>query len=156
MTHGIPVVATYESFDEAIVKELKSYLEGLLDDPWTPHHDYGLTLKSVDAYMTVTSDYLRSQEWNDYKATIQSKYDSLVLKAFPKSTFTDMEINVYEVREMPDGSANIHFTTNNAAKEFLVGVGLQKVLMDAAGEVLSEDGKDVPGWDYYDSGEAPF
>jgi len=150
MENGIKVTATFESFDKALVEELKSYLEGVLDEPWELAHDYKVALTTVDAYMTVISDYMQGSEWNDYKATIQSKYDKLVEKAYPKLS-GPLDIHITNVRDLPDGGATIEYEASPKMKEFLMGIGLTKILEDACEEILGEGGDkgQVPGWEYY-------
>jgi hypothetical protein len=137
MENGIKVTATFDSFDQALLKELKDSVQGVLNDPWELAHCYKEALKNVDGYLIVISDYSKPSEYNDYLTYIKSQYDALLEKAFPKMS-GPFDIRITEVRDLPDGGANIEYEAPPQMKEFLMGVGFNKILEDACREVLGE------------------
>jgi hypothetical protein len=147
MEKGIKVTATFDSFDQALLKELKDSVQGVLNDPWELAHCYKEALKNVDGYLVVISDYSKPSEYNDYLTSIKSQYDKLVERAYPKMS-GPLDIQITNVRDLPDGGANIEYEASPQMKEFLMGVGLTKILEDACKTILSEENQ-VPGWEYY-------
>jgi hypothetical protein len=137
MEKGIKVTATFESFDQALLEELKGSVQGVLDEPWELAHCYKEALKNVDGYLVVISDFSKPTEYNDYLTSIKSQYNALVEKAFPKVS-GPLDIQITNVRDLPDGGANIEYEASPEMKEFLMGVGFRKILEDACKEVLVE------------------
>jgi hypothetical protein len=141
-----------EQFENAIIGDLKEAVEDLLKDPWSFAHDYKETLRTVDGLLVALEWYLPSRQVDYYKTLIKPEYNDLVTKAFPPITSDGMNIKVIGFRDLPSGDVNMEFDVNDKAKEFLIGVGMKKVLMDAVGDVLKEPEPkkpDVPGWDYW-------
>ena len=145
------LTVTFESFDAVVVNELKAIIQGILDNPWEGHHDYKESLKDVDSFLRVVSWYMRPSEYSEYFEGLKPMYDGLVDKAFPKNPVGDLDITILEVRDLPDGRANVEYEASHKMKEFLMGVGFQKILEDAC-KALEPEPKvtDVPGWEYFE------
>ena len=146
------LTVTFDSFDEVLLVELKSYILGLLKHPWDLAHDYKETLKEVDGFLVVVSSYSRPSEYNDFRAAIKEDYDALVKLAYPPVE-GPFDINITEFREMPDGSAVADFEASDKMKELLIGIGLNKLLEDHIEQTV-EDKPNVPGWEYFN--DPPF
>ena len=146
------LTVTFDSFDEVLLVELKSYISCLLKHPWDLAHDYKETLKEVDGFMVVVNCYSRPSEYNDFRAAIKEDYDALVKLAFPPVE-GPFDINITEFRDMPDGSAVMDFETSDKMKELLIGIGLNKLLEDHISQTV-EDKPNVPGWEYFN--DPPF
>ena len=148
------LTVTFDSFDEVVVNELKDTIEGILDNPWEGHHDYKESLKDVDGFLRVLSWYMKSRDYKEYFEALKPMYDDLVDKAFPKNPVGDLDITILEIRELPDGGGNIEYEASPKMKEFLMGVGLQKILEDACKDLETPSGvyvsKGVPGWEYFE------
>ena len=148
------LTVTFDSFDEVVVNELKAIIQGILDNPWEGHHDYKESLKDVDSFLRVVSWYMRPSEYSEYFEDLKPMYNDLVEKAFPKNPVGDLGITILGVRDLPDGGASIEYEASPEMKEFLMGVGFQKILEDAC-KALEPEPKvyakftDVPGWEYF-------
>ena len=151
------LTVTFDSFDEVLLVELKSYILGLLKDPWDLAHDYKETLKAVDGFMVVVSSYSRPSEYNEFRESIKEDYDTLVKLAFPPVT-DPFDIKVLNIRDMLDGSANVELEVSDKMKELLIGIGLNKLLEDHAEQTVEEaidkhkvsiEIESVPGWEYF-------
>ena len=152
------LLVTFDSFDAVVVNELKGVIQDILDNPWEGHHDYKESLKDVDGFFRVLSWYMRSSEYKEYFEDLKPLYDDLVGKAFPKEPIGDLDITITTIRELPDGGANVEYEVNDKMKDFIMGVGLLKILTDHIGrmedEIQEEVAKkspqgEVPGWEYY-------
>ena len=141
------LTVTFDSFDRAILAELKSHISYLLNHPWDLAHDYKETLKEVDGFMIVVSSYSVPKEFNDFKRAIKEDYDALVKLAYPPVE-GPFDIKVLNFREMPDGSAVADFEASDKMKELLIGIGLNKLLEDHISQTV-EDTPNVPGWEYF-------
>ena len=142
-----------DSFDEAVQQQLMGTVRDLLADPWSYDHDYKVTLDVVDGFLVVVDWYSRPSEMKEFKESIQGEYDNLVNLAFPPVE-GPFDIKVTNIRELPDGSASVEYEASPKMKEFLVGVGFQKILEDACKGLETPDGvyvnKGVPGWEYFE------
>jgi hypothetical protein len=142
----------YDQFNNAVVSDLKEAVADLLKDPWVFAHDYKETLRVVDGLLVALEWYLTNRQLESYKEYIEPEYKDLVGKSFPPVTSDGMDIKVIGFRELPSGDVSMEFDVNEKTKEFLLGVGMKKVLMDAVGDVVKDseaEVKSVPGWEYW-------
>lgn len=146
------LTVTFDSFDEVLLVQLKSYILDLLKNPWDLAHDYKETLKEVDGFMIVVNSYSRPSEYNDFRTAIKEDYDTLVKLAYPPVE-GPFDINITEFRETPDGGAVMDFEASDKMKELLIGIGLNKLLEDHLSQTV-EDKPNVPGWEYFN--DPPF
>jgi hypothetical protein len=123
----IKLEVDYDSFDAAVVSQLKDAIGGLLDKPWEFAHDYKETLRIVDGMLATLEWYSTPAKLEGYKEIIKSQYDDLVTKAYPPVTPDGMNIHIIDYRELPNGEANMEFECNDKMKEFLIGVGLKQI-----------------------------
>jgi hypothetical protein len=138
MREGIGVMATFESFDRAMLGELTEYVEGVLSDPWSLDHDYRKALESVDCYLHVINDHCNTEQFKAYMDSIRPQYEDLVLKATEKVSPDQLSFTVLKVRDLPDGGCNIEFEANEKMRDYLMGVGLQHLIMEAVGKELGD------------------
>ena len=142
------LVVTFDSFDEALVGEFQKVIQYILDDPWARHHDYKESLKDVDSFFRVLSWYMKPSEFKVYKESLKPLYDELVAKVYPTQTLnSEYEIAITHVRDLPDGDCIVEYEASPAMKEFLMGKGLEAILLKESARVLKE--ANVPGWDYF-------
>ena len=148
---GIKLEVDFDSFDEAVRIELQVGIKSLLDPANDPNESPRNILDTVDGFLIVLDYYSKPTQFKDFMASIQSDYNRLVNKAYPPYPMGDMDIKVLKVRDLPDGSANVEYEFTEKMKEFLMGVGLTKILEDAVEETLKEaKSNETPGWEYYD------
>ena len=119
-----------DSFDDAVQQQLMGTVRDLLADPWSYDHNYKTTLDTVDGFLVVVDWYSRPSEMKEFKELIQEEYDTLVNLAFPPVE-GPFDIKVTNIRELPDGSASVEYEASPKMKEFLMGVGLNKILEDS-------------------------
>jgi len=160
MENGVKgLTVTFDSFDEVMTREMMEYVRVILEDPWVGHHNYVESLKDVDSLLRVV-ECICSSEWGPYMEAIKPEYDKLVELAYPPLSHTDLDITVTNIRDLPDGGANIEYEASPKMKEFLMGVGLQKIIMDHVEAEKPEPKQEeyysgyitdyeVPGWQYW-------
>lgn len=155
MTKGIKFTVSYDDFDAAVLHEMQNTIRDILADPWSGHHNYKDSLKDVDSFLRVVDWYSRKEEYDAFLDETMEAYADLVDKASPSVGSGDLSIEITDLKDMPDGSAYMEYEASPKMKEFLMGVGLQKIILDACVEALAEQ-EEAPsvkvnytGWEYY-------
>jgi len=119
------VELSYEAVDSIVVSELKDAIVGLANAPYLePYADPHLT------HLLSTLEYFAGQNEVD-----ELRHENPNL---PKP-IPEWDMFIEDIIENPDGTAVLQFRAGEKLKEHLIGVGLNKILKEAADHVLSTE-----------------
>jgi hypothetical protein len=119
------VELNHEAVDDIITSELKEAILWIVNQPGADPYD--------DPYLPSllgTLDYfLGDAEFKRFKAE----------NPHIPEPVSDWDMAIDDITENPDGTCDMQYRAGAKLKEHLVGVGLQKVLNEAADHVLSAE-----------------
>lgn len=116
---------SHDQIDNVVVEELKSTIQGILEDPWTIHHDLSKSEEDYYAVLRTIEWFMRPSEFDAYVETL----DTSKLKQSSVSSGTDVDFSGIVVNENPDGSVDFEFTTNEAGQKMIMDAGVNFIFI---------------------------
>jgi hypothetical protein len=116
---------THEQIDLLVLTELKQAVSDSMADPWALYHDMNESMKTVQSlirsieYFSTYSDYkeyIKTLDWSQFKTTKEKT----------------AEVDINNITENEDGSANVDFTISEEYSKILIGEGFKFLLIKAA------------------------